>query len=236
MNSGRRSPYHSPGWWASLGLGGSYCLAAWNSWTGDWVVVWKGSGVTCLAIWLFSLARASRQAPERILLQRLALVLALGALGDVLLAIHGLVVGALAFAAGHLLALHAYGSPAIRRGSRRDPWAPLLGAGVSAGVTYALLQGQALAPLAVVYALLVGAMAGAAWQSRLARHLTGLGACLFLVSDWLIFAGQAIPATVDLARIGVWPLYFGGQALIAAGIASGLALPSSTAADGSVVG
>lgn len=224
------SPFRSRWWWSALLAGGSYCLPAsgvlgsastaqWNGWVvgSALIVAWKGAGVACLAAWLAS--RGER---------RLAAVLALGALGDVLLAMFGLVVGALAFAAGHLLAIHTYLGRA-RRAAQPDnaaktafswrPFAVLVP--FSLAVTHLLLQDLPLATVALVYAALVAGMAAAAWQSVYSRASTGLGALLFLVSDWLIFAGQGLPQAHDLARFGVWPLYFGGQALIAAGIVRG---------------
>lgn len=206
--------FRSLWWWAALIAGGSYCLPAWGEWSvganGPVIVAWKGAGVGLLSCWLSALGQ-----------RRLATVLALGALGDVLLARFGLVVGALAFAAGHGLAIHTYLNRARLTCGAAD-WRPFaLLVPLSLAITYLLLRGQSLAPVALAYAALVAGMAAAAWQSRYPRALTGLGALLFLVSDWLIFAGQALPQAHDLARFAVWPLYFGGQALIAAGIAAG---------------
>jgi YhhN family len=215
------TPFRSPWWWAALLAGGSYCLPAWMGWQGAAVVAWKGSGVGLLAGWLFVIARRTPEATNRQIPCRLAMVLALGALGDVLLAVFGLVVGAVAFAAGHLLAISTYLRAGVRREAHVDWRGLATWALPSVAVTWGLLHGQPLAPAAMAYALLVGAMAGAAWQSAFPRQLTGLGAIAFLVSDWLIFAGQGLPAAGELARWGVWPLYFGGQALIAAGIARG---------------
>ena len=197
--------FRSLWWWLALLAGGSYCLPVWGLVEAPFpLVAWKGAGVALLACWLAALGE-----------RRFACVLGLGALGDVLLATHGLVVGALPFAAGHLLAIHTY----LARG--RNSAAPFwVLVPLSVAVTFLLLRGQPLAPVAMAYAAVVAGMAAAAWQSGLPRSLTGLGALLFLISDWLIFAGQAELAR-DAARIGVWPLYFGGQALIAAGIARG---------------
>jgi uncharacterized membrane protein YhhN len=65
-------------------------------------------------------------------------------------------------------------------------------------------------------------MAAFAWRSRFSRWLTGLGAFLFVVSDLCIFARTAGPVALQ-ATFGllVWPLYFGGQALIAKGVMQG---------------
>lgn len=64
-------------------------------------VVWKGAGVVLLAIFAATRARGTDG-------WLLVFVMAFGALGDVLLETHGLVVGALAFLIGHLAAIALY--------------------------------------------------------------------------------------------------------------------------------
>ena len=72
--------------------------------------------------------------------------------------------------------------------------------------------------LATAYSAVVGAMAAAAWMSRFPRYRVGLGAVLFVVSDLLIFAKEAEVLPGSITGWLIWPLYFGGQFLIATGV------------------
>ena len=60
-------------------------------------------------------------------------------------------------------------------------------------------------------------MAAAAWMSRFPRYRVGIGAVLFVASDFLIFSGMGPFELAPLPDILVWPLYYGGQLLIATG-------------------
>jgi uncharacterized membrane protein YhhN len=178
----------------------------------DWAfVVWKGAGVTLLALWAL-LAAPGRDG------RWLALLLAFGALGDVLLETHGLIVGALAFLAGHLVAISLYARHR-RAGLSRAEIAGAIGLVLAvAGLSFALAADRALAPGVALYAAGLGAMAAIAWLSRFPRALTAAGALMFVVSDLLIFARAGRPA-LDILPMGlaVWGLYFAGQTLIAIG-------------------
>ena len=87
--------------WTAIAAGASYCLAAWLGWHGPAVTAWKGAGVGLLALWAATRARSADG-------WLLAAVLALGAIGDVLLDAVGMTAGALAFLAGHLVAIALY--------------------------------------------------------------------------------------------------------------------------------
>jgi uncharacterized membrane protein YhhN len=165
----------------------------------------------------------------------LTAVMACGAVGDILLDAISLVAGAAWFALGHLLAMGLYwrnrrvsrnerlGETGSLQGAATRLWPFWLGVPVALGLTAALAKGQPLADVAVGYTLLVALMAAFAWRSRFPRHLVGLGAFLFLVSDLLIFTRTAGPLPMrEAAGLLVWPLYFGGQALIARGVVQGL--------------
>ena len=162
-------------------------------------------------------------------------VMVCGAAGDILLDAISLVAGAAWFALGHLLAMGLYwrnrrhlhnghqGETANLQRAAAELWPCWLGVPVALGLTAVLAKGQPLAGVAVVYTLLVALMAAFAWRSRFPRHWVGLGAFLFLVSDLLIFTRTAGPVPLrDVAGLLVWPLYFGGQALIARGVVQGL--------------
>lgn len=182
---------------------------------------WKGAGVALLAAYAATAARG----PAAWLL---AAVMAFGALGDVLLETHGLVIGALAFLAGHLTAIVLYARN--RRPSlAATDWLVAAGLLVAIPVAAYLLPPQrAGAGLVATYAAGLAAMAAAAWLSRFPRALVAAGAIMFAVSDLLIFLRTGRPA-LDTLPVGltVWGLYFGGQVLIALGVSRTLAGRSS---------
>lgn len=72
--------------------------------------------------------------------------------------------------------------------------------------------------LAAAYSAVVGAMAATAWLSRFPRYRVGLGAVLFVVSDLFIFSREAGVLPESITSWLIWPLYFGGQFLIATGV------------------
>ncbi|MBX3483876.1 lysoplasmalogenase family protein [Phenylobacterium sp.] len=179
-------------------------------------IAWKGAGVGLLALYAASQAKGADG-------WLLAVVMAFGALGDVLLETHGLVTGALAFLAGHLTAIGLYLKN--RRPLGAADWA-VAGALLVAipVIAYLLPPQRAGAGLIALYAAGLSAMAAAAWLSRFPRALTAAGAIMFAVSDLLIFVRTGRPG-LDILPMGlaVWGLYFGGQALIALGVTRTLA-------------
>lgn len=195
-------------------------IAAGLSYVGSWfldlppalAVAWKGAGVSLLAAYAALNARALDG-------WLLVAVMAFGAAGDMLLETHGLVTGALAFLAGHLVAIVLY-----LRNRRSDldggQWtAAAMILAVTPLVSYLLPPDRDGAGLVALYAAGLGAMAAAAWLSRFPRALVAAGALMFVVSDLLIFARTGRPA-LDIFPTGlaVWGLYFGGQTLIAVGV------------------
>jgi uncharacterized membrane protein YhhN len=179
-------------------------------------LAWKGSGVGLLAVYAALRARSVDG-------WLICLVMAFGALGDVLLGAAGLTVGALAFLAGHLVAIGLYWrnrrpSPAL---SQRLFALMLIPCVVT--IAFLLPADRAGAPGVAVYALGLSAMASMAWLSRFPRHEVGLGALMFVVSDLLIFARSGPLASAAWVGLAIWGLYFGGQALIALGVTRTLA-------------
>ena len=69
-----------------------------------------------------------------------------------------------------------------------------------------------------LYGFALGGMASTAWMSRFTRYRVGIGAVLFVVSDWLIFSQQSLLAESTLPSLLIWPMYFLGQFLIATGV------------------
>lgn len=195
------------------------------SYIGSWLLglppglstAWKGAGVGLLVLY----AALNAKTLDGWLL---AVVMAFGTLGDVLLETHGLIVGAMAFLAGHLTAIWLYlknRRPAL---AARD-WA--IAAAVIFAITfvaYLLPPDRAGAPGIALYALGLATMTAAAFVSRFPRTLVFAGAMMFAVSDLLIFLRTGRPA-LDIfpMALAVWGLYFGGQVLIALGVVRTLA-------------
>jgi uncharacterized membrane protein YhhN len=194
---------------SSLVFGFSYPLL-WDHLPPAMDMAWKGAGVGLLAI---AAALRARSGDARLF----ALILALGATGDVLLEM-SLAAGALAFAAGHGVAIFLYRRNGRPDSDQRD-WAfaglILLAALLVPGF---LLDGREEAMAFTAYALLLGAMAAAAWLSRFPRWLVAAGALLFLASDMLI----ALRMGSDASGLGapIWLLYYAGQLLIYLGVTS----------------
>ncbi|WP_221236650.1 lysoplasmalogenase [Novosphingobium taihuense] len=195
---------------ASLVAGTSYWLASKGQVPGLWLILWKGTGVALLAAYAWA-HHPSRNAHQ------IALVMALGAIGDVVLELN-FTLGAVAFLLGHLAAISLY----LR--FRRDR--PNTSQNVAAIVTLLAvplisleLTGQAQV---MVYALSLSGMAASAWLSSFPRYRIGLGAMMFVASDLLIFARMGPLAGKPLPGLLIWPLYYFGQFLICTGVISTL--------------
>lgn len=198
-------------WLAATFAGASYFLAVVQDLTGPAILVWKGAGVGLLAAWAAANAR-NRDG------WWIAGVLAFGALGDVLFDGVGLIAGALAFIVGHVLAIGLYWR---NRRPNLSPSQQALGimlAPATVLISWLLVPDAGDALGVAAYALFLGMMASMAWISRFSRYSVGIGAVLFVVSDWLIFARAGGAVDPDIARMLIWPLYFLGQALIARGV------------------
>ncbi len=203
-------------WWLALLGGISFFAAVYQRLDGPAIWAWKTSGVAFLALWAAANARGKTG-------WMIAAALAFGALGDWLLDAKGLETGAVAFVIGHVIAITLYLTnrrPELTLSQRLLGW-------LTMPATLAIVWGM-LSPAAgwwhaAIYSLFVAAMAAAAWTSRFPRYRTGIGAMLFLASDLFIFAGEGAVLSKDVTLWLVWPLYFGGQALIAWGVVSTLA-------------
>ena len=206
----QRVPIEHKAWLlASLIAGMSFWLAKDTALAMPLKMAWKGTGVALLAGYA---AVSSRSSAARVI----ALVMALGALGDVLIEWR-LEAGGAAFLAGHLCAMALY----FRNWRPRISFSQRLLASlvVPASMFIAGLcapPGQRLPVM--IYAFFVGGMAASAWTSRFPRYRTGIGAMMFLASDLLIFARMGPMATSALPGLLVWPLYFVGQFLICIGV------------------
>lgn len=195
---------------ASLIAGISYWFLADSAIPGLYLILWKGAGVGLLGVyaWVHHPVREAH---------RIALVMAFGALGDMVLEVN-FTGGALAFFAGHLLAVALYlrhRRADLNAQDNRTAVALLIGIpAASFGVT-----GK---PEVAFYALALGGMAAAAWSSDFPRMKVGLGAVMFAVSDLLIFARMGPMAGSSIPDLLVWPLYYFGQVLITVGVIGAL--------------
>jgi len=173
---------------------------------GLWLILLKGAGVGFLAVY------ALRRAPgaDGVLL---AVALIVSAAADMALVLWFEIGGGL-FALSHLIAIVLY-----LRNRRENPSFSqnLLGLTLLIAVptlSY-VISGD---PLIAFYAVTLGAMAAVAWTSRFPRYRVGIGAILFVLSDWLIFSQEGPYDLGQLSDLLIWPLYFAGQLMIATGV------------------
>lgn len=177
---------------------------------GSWLALWKGAGVGFLAVYAAHRGVGRDGAA-------IAIVMALGALADVVLEFSFIIGGAI-FALGHLVAIWLYMSnrrPSTTGSQKMTGIALLFGTPILAALLTYPLDNWILVAL---YALVVGAMGGAAWTSSFPRYRVGVGAVLFVVSDLIIFARESGQLPSEIAEWLVWPLYYAGQFLIATGV------------------
>ncbi len=195
---------------ASLIAGISYWFVA-GSWIpGLYLILWKGAGVGLLAFY----AWRHHPVPDA---HRIALLMVLGALGDMVLEVN-FTGGALAFLLGHMAAI------ALCLKHRRQ------GIDMVEQCTIAaLLLGVPAAsfvltrhPEVALYALGLGGMTAAAFASDFPRRRVALGAAMFALSDLLIFARLGPLADSAVPHLLVWPLYYFGQFLITVGVIGAL--------------
>ena len=199
--TGRALAERRPWLLASLVFGISYWFIAGGPVPGLYQIAWKGAGVGLLAVyaWLHHPSRGAH---------RIALVMALGALGDMVLEV-AFTAGAAAFFAGHLVAIALY----LRHG--RGGAVSLLDKGLAIALVvgvpvlaWLLPTDRTMAMQVALYALPLGGMAAAAWLSAFPRLRVGL----------LIFARMGPLATSPLSHRLIWPLYYFGQFLICTGV------------------
>ena len=199
---------------ASLVAGISYYFVKDTQLPGLYQMAWKGAGVALLAAYAIQRHRGRDG-------QAIGLVMAFGALGDVLIEL-SLYAGAIAFLFGHVTAISLY----LRH--RREALTPSQKAAavallIATPIISFLLPADRAAALGVaVYALSLGGMAACAWVSSFPRYRVGLGAVMFVASDLLIFARIGPLENTALPDLLIWPLYYFGQFLICTGVISTL--------------
>lgn len=169
-------------------------------------IILKGAGVTFLAAYAFRRGSGT----DALIL---TLVMALSSIGDMAIEL-SMEAGGAAFFASHLAAISLY---------LRNPRHHATGSQKALAV--ALLLGTPLVCWflsrdagVALYGLALGGMASTAWMSRFPRYRVGLGAVLFVVSDWLIFSRPGPVALGAIPDLAIWPLYYAGQFMIATGV------------------
>ena len=181
---------------------------------GIFAMVWKMAAVGLLVP--FALRR--HHEGEFVLL---SLMLAFYALGDGLIEL-SMVAGALAFAAGHSVAMviyfrHRRVKPALSQ--KLLAMTILLFTPV---IAFFLPPTQDEGIQVAAYSVILAAMAAMAWSSNFPRYRVGFGAILFVVSDLLIFARLGALAQSEITSIAIWYLYYFGMLMIAVGVAQTL--------------
>lgn len=198
---------HRPWLLASVIAGCAYYFL-WNNpaFEGLWGILLKGAGVALLAVYAM---RRTRGVDGAILV----LSLALSAAGDMAIVLSFEAGGAL-FALAHLVAIGLYA-----RNLRDAPAASQRLLALSLAIAAPLVSWLLSERLDIAaYGAILGAMAAGAWLSRFPRYRVGLGAVLFVASDWLIFSRLGPVDIAPLPDLAVWPLYYAGQVMIATGV------------------
>lgn len=173
---------------------------------GIWLTLLKGGGCAFLAAYAWQRHKSTDA-------KLITLYLALCSLADMALEFWFEVGGALFFAA-HLSGITLYLNNRRHHPSSSQKLAAA-GLLIATPIICWMLSGN---PQIGLYGLALGGMAATAWASRFPRYRVGVGAVLFVISDWLIFAriGGRIPD--ELAELLIWPAYFSAQFLIATGV------------------
>jgi uncharacterized membrane protein YhhN len=208
---------HRPWLLASLVAAVAYYALRDTAIGGVQLMLLKGTGVGLLAIY----AVRRGDGPDARLI---ALVMSLGALGDMLIEL-SFIAGGGAFFLGHLVAIALY-----LRNRRLQPSASQRLASLALLIATPLVSWLLTRDLGVtLYATALGAMAATAWLSRFGRYRVGTGAVLFVVSDWLIFSQMGPVGETAIAHWLIWPLYYFGQFMIATGVVQALRRHPATA-------
>ena len=174
----------------------------------EWAM--KGAGAAFLAV--YALVRHPGRDAKQI-----AAVMALGALGDVLIELD-LVWGALAFLVGHVIAIALYWRHRRETVSASQTALAFAMLAFIPLIAFALPADRTAAPGVALYAFGLAAMAASAWTSNFPRYRVGIGAVMFVISDLLIFSRMGPLANSAVPGLLIWPLYYFGQFLICTGV------------------
>lgn len=151
----------------------------------------------------------------------LAAVMAFWSLGDGLLEID-MIWGALAFAAGHIVAIILFWRHRRVGATFSQKLLAVAVFVLAPDIAFFLPADRAMGFQAAIYTLFVAGMAATAWNSNFPRYRVGLGAMAFVVSDLLIFAREGVLAGAGWIDLAIWLLYYGGVLAIATGVVTTL--------------
>lgn len=197
---------HRP--WLALSLlaGIAYPLLDHTAIGGVWLILLKASAVGFLALY-------AAQRTQGLRAGLFVLALALGATGDAAIEL-SFIAGGVAFLASHIVAILFY-----RRYLRPEPGVARTWGSVILLVSVPVMSWLLSADWTIgLYGLGLGGMAMAVWLSLFPQWRVGLGALLFVLSDWLIFSRMGPLDLAPLPDLLVWPTYYIGQLLIATGV------------------
>ncbi len=194
----------------SLLFGISYFFVMDSNIPGTYLMLWKGLGVGFLAVYAL---RRIHNFDGRLI----AAVMAFGALGDMLIEID-LIMGAVAFLVGHCIAITLYLRHRREKLALSQKLFAMVLVPITVFIAWSLPLDRAEAPGLALYSLFLAVMAAMAWTSSFPRYRVGIGAILFVISDLLIFSRMGFLQNSVIPDWTVWPLYYGGQFLIAIGV------------------
>ncbi|MEP3224520.1 MAG: lysoplasmalogenase [Parasphingorhabdus sp.] len=194
----------------SLLFGISYFFVKDGNIPGMYLMLWKGAAVSFLAIYAF---RRGPGLDGRLI----ALVMAFGAVGDMLIEID-LIAGAIAFTVGHSIAIALYSRYRRSEMTFSQKLFAILLVPVTIFIAWSLPHERSEALGLAVYSLFLATMAATAWTSRFPRYRVGVGALLFVISDLLIFSQMGFLQNSNIPGLTIWPLYYVGQFLIVTGV------------------
>ena len=197
---------HRPWLLVAIAAAIAYYFLRDNEIGGTYLILLKGVSVGALAMFAWYRARGTDHT-------LLTIALAIAAVADMVLELD-LVWGGVAFALAWGFAILLYS-----RHRRDHPSVSQRGLGLALTVIVPVIAWLlSREPLLLLYAIILGVMAGLAWTSSYPRYRVGIGAVLIVASNLLMF-GQDDPILASgLAHYLIWPLYFAGQFLIATGV------------------
>ena len=177
---------------------------------GIWLMALKGTAVGMLAVYA-GLRQSSSDA------RLLVVVMALAALGDMAMELDEQA-GGLVFFFSHVAAMALF---LRHRRENMTQSQKLFAAALllfTPVIAFLLVAGTEGAMQIALYALALGGMAGLAWTSSFPRYRVGIGAVLFIISDFFIFARMDGALPENITAWLIWPIYYLGQFLIATGV------------------
>ena len=197
---------HRPWLLVAISAAIAYYFLRDNPLGGTYLILLRGLSVGALAIYAWYQARGT----DHVLL---TIALGIAALADMALELD-LLWGGIGFVLAWGVAILLYS-----RHRRDHPSFSQRGLGIAITILVPLIAWLlSLEVLVLLYAIVLGVMAGMAWTSSYPRYRVGIGAMLIVAASLLMFAQTDPILPGGLALYLIWPLYFVGQFMIATGI------------------